>query len=62
MVQRGSAARQQEGSRPQLIQSMIDAMKVPDLRSKILFTLAMLVVYRFVAHVPVPGVEIQALD
>ena len=55
------AARQQEVSRPQLIQSMIDAMKVPDLRSKILFTLAMLVVYRFVAHVPVPGVEIQAL-
>ena len=55
------AARQQEVSRPQLIQSMIDAMRVPDLRSKILFTLAMLVVYRFVAHVPVPGVEIQAL-
>lgn len=44
-----------EVSRPQLIQSMIDAMRVPDLRAKILFTLAMLVVFRFVAHVPVPG-------
>ncbi len=61
MVQRGSAARQQESSRPQLIQSMIDALRVPDLRAKILFTLAMLVVFRFVAHVPVPGVDVGAL-
>ena len=50
-----------EVSRPQLIQSMIDAMRVPDLRAKILFTLAMLTVFRFVAHVPVPGVDSQAL-
>ena len=55
------AARTQEVSRPQLIQSMIDAMRVPDLRAKLLFTLAMLVVFRFVAHVPVPGVDVQAL-
>ena len=61
MVQRGSAARQQEGSRPQLIQSMIDALRVPDLRAKILFTLGMLVIFRFVAHVPVPGVDVGAL-
>jgi len=61
VVQRGSAARQQEGSRPQLIQSMIDALRVPDLRAKILFTLAMLVIFRFVAHVPVPGVDVGAL-
>lgn len=61
MVQRSSAARQQEGSRPQLIQSMIDALRVPDLRAKILFTLAMLVIFRFVAHVPVPGVDVGAL-
>ena len=40
---------------------MIDAMRVPDLRAKIVFTLAMLVVFRFVAHVPVPGVDTQAL-
>jgi|TARA_B100001750_G_scaffold248566_1_gene281439 preprotein translocase subunit SecY len=61
VVQRGSAARQQESSRPQLIQSMIDALRVPDLRAKILFTLAMLVIFRFVAHVPVPGVDVGAL-
>ena len=64
MTQRSSAARQREGSssRPQLIQSMIDALRVPDLRAKILFTLAMLVIFRFVAHVPVPGVDVGALD
>lgn len=55
------AARAQQISRPQLIQSMIDAMQIPDLRGKILFTLAMLVAFRFVAHVPVPGVDHQAL-
>ena len=58
---RQATARTQEVSRPQLIQSMIDAMRVPDLRGKILFTLGMLVVFRFVAHVPVPGVDSQAL-
>ncbi|MDA1188475.1 MAG: preprotein translocase subunit SecY [Chloroflexi bacterium] len=41
---------------------MIDAMRVPDLRAKILFTLAMLVVFRFVSHVPIPGVDFQALS
>ena len=55
------AARSTQVSRPQLIQSMIDAMRVPDLRGKILFTLAILVVFRFVAHVPVPGVDSNAL-
>ena len=58
---RQAQAARSEVSRPQLIQSMIDAMRISDLRAKILFTLAMLVVYRFVAHVPVPGVDIQAL-
>ena len=61
MRQAQAARAQQQSSRPQLIQSMIDAMRVPDLRAKILFTLAMLVVFRFVAQVPVPGVDTQAL-
>ena len=55
------AGRTQPVGRPQLIQSMIDAMQVADLRGKILFTLGMLVIFRFVAHVPVPGVDTQAL-
>ena len=61
MVRQGTPARGDQVSRPQLIQSMLDAMKVPDLRSKILFTFAMLLIFRFVAHVPVPGVDTQAL-
>ena len=36
------AARSEQVSRPQLIQSMLDAMRIPDLRGKILFALAML--------------------
>ena len=58
---RQAQAAGEEIGRPQLIQSMIDAMQVPDLRAKIIFTLSMLVVFRFVAHVPVPGVDTQAL-
>ena len=61
-MRQAQAARAQQSSRPQLIQSMIDAMRVPDLRGKILFTLGMLTIFRFVAHVPVPGVDTQALS
>ena len=61
-MRQAQAARSPAASRPQLIQSMLDAMRVPDLRGKILFTLGMLVIFRFVAHVPVPGVDSQALS
>lgn len=43
--------------RPRLLQAMLDAFRLPDLRRRILFTFAMLVVFRFVAHVPLPGVN-----
>ena len=43
------------------IRNALNAFKLPDLRRKILFTLAMLVAYRFAAHVPVPGVNADAL-
>ncbi|MBI4975312.1 preprotein translocase subunit SecY [Candidatus Peregrinibacteria bacterium] len=32
-----------------------------DLRKRILFTLAMIVLYRFVSHIPVPGANIESL-
>jgi preprotein translocase subunit SecY len=35
--------------------------RVADLRNKILFTLLMIAVYRFGAHVPVPGIDFQAV-
>ena len=61
-MRQAQAARSQETSRPQLIQSMIDAMRLPDLRARILFTLGMLVIFRFVAHVTVPGVNVEQLS
>jgi len=51
----------QRPTRPRLIQAMIDIMRLPDLRKRVLLTLAILVVYRFVSHVPVPGVDSTAL-
>jgi preprotein translocase subunit SecY len=41
---------------------MIDAFSLPDLRRRILFTIGMLVIFRFVAHVPLPGVDATALQ
>ena len=35
---------------------------IPDLRNKILFTLGMLLVFRLVAHVPVPGIDPAGLQ
>ncbi|MBN1375512.1 MAG: preprotein translocase subunit SecY [Dehalococcoidia bacterium] len=45
-----------------MIQAMIDAFSLPDLRQKLIFTLMMLVIFRFVAHVPIPGVDLAALQ
>ncbi|MDO5117916.1 MAG: preprotein translocase subunit SecY [Eggerthellaceae bacterium] len=39
-----------------MLRSLVDAFKVPELRKKILFTLAILALYRFGAYVPVPGI------
>ena len=39
-----------------MLSSIIDAFKVPELRKKILFTLAILALYRLGAYLPVPGI------
>ena len=39
-----------------MLSSIIDAFKVPELRKKILFTLAILALYRVGAYLPVPGI------
>src|SRR4249920_117909 len=38
-----------------------NASRVPELRRRVLFTLAMLAVYRLGVHVPTPGIDRQAL-
>lgn len=48
-------------ARPRLLQAMIDAFSLPDLRRRILITLGILVAFRFMAHVPLPGVDADAL-
>ncbi|MFA6001867.1 MAG: preprotein translocase subunit SecY, partial [Thermoleophilia bacterium] len=42
--------------------SMANAWRIPELRVKLIFTGAMIIVYRFGAHVPVPGVDIGAIQ
>jgi len=51
-----------QSNRPQLLQAAIDAFRQPDLREKLVFTILMLVVFRFVAHVPLPNVNRQLLQ
>src|SRR5688572_662828 len=55
-------ARAQQQGRPRLIQAMLDAWSQPDVRAKLAFVFAMLVVFRFVAHIPIPGVNPALLD
>jgi preprotein translocase subunit SecY len=52
----------QGGRWPRLLEAAIDAFSLPDLRARILFTLAMLALYRFVAHIPIPGIDQVQLD
>jgi preprotein translocase subunit SecY len=52
---------QPRSTRPRLIQAMIDAFRLPDLRRRILITLGILVAFRFVAHVPLPGVDAEQM-
>jgi preprotein translocase subunit SecY len=41
---------------------MLDAFSLPDLRRRIIITVSILVIFRFVAHVPLPGVDQTALQ
>ena len=44
-----------------MIQAVRNAFRLPDLRRKVLITFGILVIYRLAAHVPVPGVDAEAL-
>lgn len=49
-------------NRPRLLQAMVDAFRQEEVRRKLLFTIGMLIIFRFVAHVPVPNVDRNALE
>ena len=44
-----------------MLSSVKNIFKVEDLRNKVLFTLMMIVLYRVGAHLPVPGVDFEAV-
>ena len=44
-----------------MLNGLKNAFRIKELREKILFTIAMLVVYRIGAHVPVPGIPFQGM-
>src|SRR3990172_8576284 len=56
-----AAARASQPQRPRLLQAMIDAWAQPEVRMKLAFVFAMLVIFRFVAHIPIPGVNPELL-
>jgi preprotein translocase subunit SecY len=45
-----------------VFESLLNAFRAPDIRRRILFVLGILIVFRFLAHVPVPGVDKTALS
>jgi len=40
-----------------LLESLKNALKVSDLKTKLLYTLGMIFIFRLGAHIPVPGVN-----
>lgn len=44
-----------------MLQAVINAFKIPDIRRKILFTVGILVIFRMIASVPVPGVDREGI-
>ena len=41
---------------------VVNIFKIPDLRKRVLFTLFILIVYRIGAHIPIPGINVDALS
>lgn len=45
-----------------ILSSFQNIFKIPELKNRVLFTLAILVVYRIGAHIPTPGIDGEALS
>jgi preprotein translocase subunit SecY len=43
------------------VSTLRNVLKIPELRNKLLFTLFMVAVYRFGAHIPVPGIDLGSI-
>lgn len=45
-----------------MLQALVRAIQLPDLRRRILFTLGMLLIFRAIAHIPVPNINPESLN
>jgi preprotein translocase subunit SecY len=45
-----------------MLDAILNAFRLPDLRRRILFTIGILIVFRLLAHIPVPGVDTALLE
>jgi preprotein translocase subunit SecY len=45
-----------------VLQTIINAFAIPDIRRKLLFTAAMLLLYRLGAYIPAPGVDLASVE
>jgi preprotein translocase subunit SecY len=45
----------------EILNTILSAFKSKELRNKIIFTLGAFVIFRFIAHISLPGIDIQAL-
>ncbi|HLL92396.1 MAG TPA: preprotein translocase subunit SecY, partial [Solirubrobacteraceae bacterium] len=45
-----------------MLSTILNAFRVADIRKKLLFTAGMLLIYRLGSHVPVPGVNLTAVN
>jgi preprotein translocase subunit SecY len=43
-------------------EALANVFRIPDLRQRVLFTLGLLAVYRLGAHVPIPGINVDAFE
>jgi preprotein translocase subunit SecY len=45
-----------------MLQAVVRAIQLPDVRLRIMFTLGVLLLFRLIAHIPVPNIDPAALD
>ncbi len=45
-----------------MFESLLNALRAPDIRRRILFVAGIIIIFRLLAHVPIPGVDRQALQ
>ncbi len=45
-----------------MLEAAINSFRIPELRRRIIFTLVILIIFRFIATVPIPGVDRDALN